>query len=67
MEEKAWLDAELAGGGNAKEVDETLGKVNEDVMDVTDDEDNGTGIECQCCFAEYPFVSAFLLSPFISF
>ena len=33
------------------------------VIDVSDDEDNGTGIECQCCFAEYPFVMASLLSP----
>ena len=65
-EEKAWLDAELAGGGDANEMDETLDEVNEDVfMDVVDDgEDDGTGIECQCCFADYPFVRAFLLSPF---
>ena len=64
-EEKAWLDAELAGGGDAKEVDGILDDVNEDaVMDVADDgEDDGTGIECQCCFADYPFVRAFL-SPF---
>jgi hypothetical protein len=65
-EEKAWLDAELAGGGNAEEVDETPGDVNEDVvMDVAvDGDDNDTGIECQCCFADYPFVRAYLLSPF---
>ena len=36
------MDAELATGGNAKDVDETLDDVNEDVMDVADDrEDNG--------------------------
>ena len=63
-EEKAWLDAELAGGGNAKEVDETPDDANEDaVVDAADDgEDDGTGIECQCCFADYPFVRAFLLA-----
>ena len=68
-EEKAWLNAELAGSGNAKEVDETLDDVNGDVvMDVADDgEDNGTGIECQCCFADYPFVRTFLLSVFTLF
>ena len=62
-EEKVWLDAELAGGGNAKEVDETLDDANVDaVMNVADDdgEDDGTGIECQCCFADYPFVRAFI-------
>jgi hypothetical protein len=65
-EEKAWLDAELAGGGNAKGVDETMDDVNEDVvMGVAEDGDeNDTGIECQCCFADYPFVRTFLLSPF---
>ena len=68
-EEKAWLDAELAGGGNTKGVDETPDDVNEDVvMDVAEDgDDNDTGIECQCCFADYPFVRAFLLSRFIWF
>ena len=69
MEDKAWLDAELAGGGNANEaVDETWDDANEDfVMDFADDgEDDGTGIECQCCFADFPFVRAFLLSTFIS-
>jgi hypothetical protein len=41
----------------------TRDDVNEDVaMDVTNDEDNG--IECQCCFADYPFVRTSLLSPF---
>ena len=64
-EEKACLDAELAGGGDAKEADETIDEVNEDVMDVADDgEDDGTGIECQCCFTDHPFVRAFLVSPF---
>ena len=65
-EEKVWLDAELAVGGNAKEVDETLDGVNEDaVMDADDDDEvSGMGIECQCCFADYPFVRAFLLSVF---
>jgi len=62
-EEKARLDAELAGGGNAKGVDETLDDVNEDVMDVAEDGDD-TGNECQCCFANCPFVRTFLLSPF---
>jgi hypothetical protein len=63
-EEKAWLDAELAR--NATGVDETPNDVNEDVdMDVADDgDDNDTGIECQCCFADYPFVRAFFLSSF---
>ena len=29
------------------------------VLDNADDgEDDGTGIECQCCFANYPFVRA---------
>ena len=66
-EEKAWLDAELVGGGNANEVDETQDDANEDgAMDFADDgEDDGTGIECQCCFADYPFVRTSLLSPFI--
>ena len=48
----------------AEQVDETLDVANEDaVMNVADDEeeDDGTGIECQCCFADYPFVRAFLL------
>ena len=65
-EEKAWLDEELAGGGKAKEVDESLDNNDEDVvMDFADEgEDDGTGIECQCCFADYPFVMTFLLSPF---
>lgn len=68
-EEKAWLDAELAGGGNAKEVDEALDDANEEaVMNVPEDEeDDGTGIECQCCFADYPFVRAFLLARFTLF
>ena len=68
-EEKAWLDAELTGGGNVKEVDETVDGANEDgVMNAADDEeDDGTGIECQCCFADYPFVRAFLLARFTLF
>lgn len=64
-EEKAWLDAELTGGGNgsAEEVDETINNVNEDAVmnDAGNAEDDGGGIECQCCFAEYPFVRASLL------
>ena len=58
-EEKAcqWLDAELAGGGNAKEVDEGMAGANEDiVMDDFDDAEGDSSIECQCCFADYPFV-----------
>ena len=63
-EEKAWLNAELAGDGNAKEVDEamddeTTADVNENVvMNDADDnpEDDSSDIECQCCFADYPFV-----------
>ena len=49
----------------AEQVDETLDVANEDaVMNVADDdeEDGGTGTESQCCFADYPFVRAFLLA-----
>lgn len=67
-EEKAWLDAELAGGGNAKEADATMDDVNEgvDTGDADEAEDDGSGIECQCCFGDYPFVRVSLLYPFIS-
>jgi hypothetical protein len=66
-EEKAWLDAELAGGANTKEVDDTMDHDNEDVVmdDADDAEDDGGGIECQCCFADYPFVRTFSLYPLI--
>jgi hypothetical protein len=63
-EEKAWLNAELAGGGNAKEVDEAMDDVNEDVVvnDADDNpEDDSSDIECQCCFADYSFVRTSLL------
>ena len=42
---------------------ETLDDTNVDaVMNIADDgEEDDTGIECQCCFADYPFVRAFLL------
>ncbi|KAF8816831.1 hypothetical protein BYT27DRAFT_6378460 [Phlegmacium glaucopus] len=62
-EEKAWLDVELAGGahgsGNGDDAamdDDKEEAVDHAVMDDADDEeDDGTGIECQCCFADYPF------------
>ncbi|KAF8816829.1 hypothetical protein BYT27DRAFT_6378489 [Phlegmacium glaucopus] len=62
-EEKAWLDGALAGGAVADAVmdDYREGKiVDYAVMDNVDDEeddgeDDGTSIECQCCFADYPF------------
>jgi E3 ubiquitin-protein ligase RNF216 len=57
-EEKAWLDAEFkAGGGNEKEVDADGEEVKEEedvAIDNVDDAEDG--IECQCCFADYPFV-----------
>ena len=62
-EEKAWLDVELAGGGNEK-VDATVDNEEQAgaVMDdVEDEEDEGSGIECQCCFADYPFVSLLII------
>lgn len=62
-EEKTWLDAELAGQ-NAPGEDTATNDVDEDVVvgDADDGEDDGAGIECQCCFADYPFVR---VSPFI--
>ena len=62
-EEKAWLDAELAGG-NVKEVDEALDDANEDAVvgAADDEEDDGTGIKCQCCSADYPLIREFLLA-----
>ena len=51
------MDAELAGGGNANEVDEGMDGVTEDAdMDDADDAEGDGSIECQCCFADYPFV-----------
>ena len=58
-EEKAWLEAELAGIGNEKEVaDKEKEAVDAVIDDDADDgeEEDGNGIECQCCFADYPFV-----------
>jgi len=57
------LDAELAGGEG---VDVTIYDIDEDVVtdDVADGKDDGSGIECQCCFADYPFVRASLLCLF---
>ena len=68
LEEEKGLSAELAGDGNAKET-ETLDDANGDAdMNVAEDgEDDETGIECQCCFADYPFVRAFLLARFTLF
>jgi len=72
-EEKAWLDIGLAGSadgnGENSAMDDDDEKVADDaVMDDADDgEDDGTGIECQCCFADYPFVSLLHLSSFYPF
>ena len=68
-EEKAWLDAELVDGGNAKGEPATMDDVDENVVpdNADDEEDDGTGIECQCCFADYPFVRAAIFSSFLSY
>jgi hypothetical protein len=64
-EERVWLQAHLkdvfgvdlegvVGKGAMSHGDNGKGKA---VAKQGDDEvEDGTGIECQCCFAEYPFV-----------
>ena len=62
------MDAELAGGGNEKEVDANGEEVKEEedvaIDNVNDAED---GIECQCCFADYPFVRIPMLNLLIRY
>ena len=55
-QEKSWLDAKLAGGDIEKGLDATTYNIDEE--DADDGKDDGSGIECQCCFADYPFVRA---------
>lgn len=70
-EERRWLvehlqdpnetDAMTVGAATVAVGQEDTGKGKEKAVEgaVDDDEplEEGTGIECQCCFAEYPFVS----------
>jgi len=52
-EEKKWLEGYLEGGeGAVNTIDKGKGKAVEEEEEIED----GTGIECQCCFAEYSFV-----------
>ena len=61
-EEKTWLEAELAGVGNEKEVvDEEKEAVDAVMDDDGEEEEDGNGIECQCCFADYPFVRSLMI------
>jgi len=68
-EERVWLQAHLkdmfgvdlegfegvGAGGQGGNADKGKGKAV--ALPEEDDEvEDGTGIECQCCFAEYPFV-----------
>ena len=74
VEERRWLveylqdpgetDAMTAGAGVRVEEVEGKGKGKEKAVVEEDGPlEEGTGIECQCCFAEYAFVS--FSSPFI--
>ncbi|KAF6740982.1 hypothetical protein DFP72DRAFT_1026447, partial [Ephemerocybe angulata] len=54
-EEKRWLEAFLAGETNEEPAKEEAKADAEDDEDEEELEDDGTFIECGCCFADYPF------------
>ena len=63
-EERKWVEARLGGivdlnGGDEEAADVGKGKGKEKAADDEEEEElpEGEGIECQCCFAEYRFVS----------
>jgi len=62
-EERKWVEARLGGvvdlnGGDEAAADVGKGKGKEKADDDEEEElPEGEGIECQCCFAEYRFVS----------
>jgi hypothetical protein len=50
-----WLEGYLEEGGGEGEGNKT-DKGKGKAVEVEEEIEDGTGIECQCCFAEYSFV-----------
>jgi len=63
-EERAWIVEREEGGKGIEEADnqdEGKGKAKAVVGAEEEPElEDGEGIECQCCFCEYPFVRFFI-------
>jgi len=63
-EERTWIVGGEEGLEEADNQDKGKGKAK--VVDGAEEEpelEDGEGIECQCCFCEYPFVCSFIYQP----
>jgi hypothetical protein len=64
-EERAWIVEREEGGNGIEGADnQDKGKGKAKTVDGAEEEpelEDGEGIECQCCFCEYPFVCFFHL------